>query len=330
MKIKVFSAREIQKAVTMAQAIAAMKDVFAELSRGEVEIPLRTHLSVEEKSGITLFMPAYVPKTGFLGAKIVSVFPENWKKSLPTIHAIVALIDAETGKPEAIFEGTYLTALRTGAASGLATDLLARKDAAVASIFGAGAQARTQLEAVCTVRPIAKVWVYDPVRQRAEAFAKEMKSRGQPIPSAVMVAGSPSSALREADVVCTVTTSKTPVFNDSDLKKGVHINAIGAFTPETREIPGETVARAKVFVDSLSAALSEAGDLIIPLKEGLIQESHFQGEIGALAAGLVPGRQSDKEITLFKSVGIAAQDIAVASVTFRAAARLGLGKELEI
>ena len=330
MKLRILSAADVRQAVTMAEAIEAVKKAYIQLSAGQALAPLRTPVPVDRRDGVTLFMPAYLAASDALGAKIVSVFPQNREAGLPLIHAIVIAIDARTGQPAAVMDGTYLTALRTGAASGVATDLLARPDARVAAIFGAGAQGRTQLEAVCTVRLIEKAWVYDAIPEAARAFAQEMSSRGQPIPATIAVAQSPAQALGEADVVCTATTSTRPVFDDADLKPGVHINGIGAYTPEMQEIPAATVARARVVVDSRTASLAEAGDLIIPLRQGLFSEAQIHGEIGEVAAARLPGRGSKDEVTFFKSVGLAVQDVAVAEIALRRASELGLGLEVRL
>jgi alanine dehydrogenase len=329
-KLKIFSEGEVKQAVNMAQAIGAVKDAFIQLSRGDADIPMRTQVPVKKQDGVTLFMPAYLASTDTLGVKVVSVFPNNTEKELPTIHAIVILINAQTGQPQALMDGTYLTALRTGAASGLATDFLARRDARVAAIFGAGTQGRTQLEAVSTVRTIEKAWVYDIIPERAEAYVKEMKGRGHPIPSDLSRARTASQAVRDADIICTATTSLTPVFDDADLKPGAHINAVGSYTPQMQEIPAQTVARAKVVVDSMSASLTEAGDLIIPLKDGVITKNHIHGEIGQVAAGEITGREREEELTFFKSVGVAAQDAAVARLVLERAEELSLGTDIDL
>ena len=236
MKLRVLSQNDVRRAVSMAQAIEIVKKAFAQLSAGEAVVPIRTQLEVVRHEGITLFMPAYLQESDDLGVKIVSVFPRNLERGLPTIHALVAVVDAETGCPVAVMDGTYLTALRTGAASGAATDLLARTDARVAAVFGAGAQGRTQLEAVCQVRDIEKAWVYDVNREAAEKYAEEMRRRGGRFPADIVVASSSSSeAVREADVICTATTATSPVFADADLKAGVHINAVGSDAPDKQE-----------------------------------------------------------------------------------------------
>ena len=327
-KLRVLSKQDVQQAVPMLEAIEIVKGAFVQLAAGNAVVPLRTQLPVERHEGVTLFMPAYLSESDDLGVKIVSVFPRNLEMGWPTIFALVVVVEASTGRPVAVMDGTYLTALRTGAASGAATDLLARKDARVAAIFGAGAQGRTQLLAVCEVRNIGRAWVYDVKPQAAERYAQEMAGKGR-IPMALRVASSPTEAVREADVLCTATTSKTPVFADADLKPGGHINAVGSFTPEMQEIPEQTVGRAMIVVCSREACLAEAGDLIIPIRKGLITEDHIYAELGEIAAGIKPGRESSEEITLFKSVGNAVQDVSVARAVLTQAETLGLGIEVD-
>lgn len=329
MKLRVLSKQDVQQAVPMREAIEIVKGAFAQLSAGKAVVPLRTQLPVERHEGVTLFMPAYLSESDDLGVKVVSVFPRNLKMGLPTIFALVVVVEASTGRPVAAMDGTYLTALRTGAASGAATDLLARQDARVAAIFGAGAQGRTQLLAVCEVRDIERAWVYDVNPQAAERYAQEMAGKGR-VPADLRVASSPAEAAREADVLCTATTSKTPVFADEDLKPGVHVNAVGSFTPQMQEVPGETVRRAKLVVGSREGCLSETGDLIIPIRKGLIAADDIYAELGEIAAGIKPGREYAEEITLFKSVGNAVQDVSVARAVLTRAEMLGLGIEVEL
>ena len=329
MKLRVLSKQDVQQAVSMREAIEIVKGAFSQLSAGNAVVPLRTQLPVERHKGVTLFMPAYLSESDDLGVKIVSVFPRNLGMGLPTIFALVVVVDAATGRPVAVMDGTYLTALRTGAASGAATDLLARKDAGVAAIFGAGAQGRTQLLAVCEVRDIERAWVYDVNPQAAERYAQEMGGKAR-IPADLRVASSPAEAIREADVICTATTSNAPVFADRDLKPGVHVNAVGSFTPEMQEIPEETVGRARIVVGSREASLAETGDLIIPIRKGLITADDIYAELGEIAAGTKPGRDTAEEITLFKSVGNAVQDVSVARRVMEEAQRLGLGIETDI
>ncbi len=327
MKLRLLSRDDVQRALPMRECIEVIKTAFAQLSAGEAHAPLRTQLPVPAHDGVTLFMPAYLAQSGDLGAKIVSVFPRNLERGLPTIHAVVIVVDGETGAPVALMDGTYLTALRTGAASGAATDLLARPDAQVVAVFGAGTQGRTQLEAVCAVRPIARALVFDADPDRAARYAAEMRGS---IPADVRVAASPAEAVRQADVICTATTSSTPVFDGRDVRPGTHINAIGAYTPQMQEVDAETIRRAKVVIDSRQASLAEAGDLLIPLQQGLITEAHIHAELGEIVLGRRPGRERADEITYFKSVGVAVQDVAAARRVLDRAAELGLGIEVEL
>jgi len=273
-----------------------------------------------------LFMPVYLPGCEQIGLKTVTVFQENPRKGLPVIHALLLIMDGRDGRPLAVMDGEYLTALRTGAASGLATDLLARKQARSVAVLGAGVQGRTQLEAVCAVRPIEKAYAIDVDSGKAEAFAREM-SDNLSIPVA---AAEKEKALPDCDVLCTATPANQPVFSDQLLKSGVHINAVGSYKPEMREIPEETVARARVIVDCRAACLAEAGDLIQPIEAGLIDEDHVSTEIGEIAAGTRRGRMSEEQVTLFKSVGNAVQDLAAASRALTRAEQLGLGVEISL
>jgi alanine dehydrogenase len=323
--IHILSREDVRQALPMGRAVAAMKAAFAQLSTGQAEVPLRVALDVPRHNGVTLFMPAYLAADDQMAVKIVSVFNDNPAQGLPLIHALVVVVDAKTGAPAAMMDGTYLTALRTGAASGAATDLLARQDACTVAIFGTGAQGRTQLEAVCAVRAIEEAWVYDVDPQRAAAYAEEM---GRVLSFPIRVADTPAEAVRQADVICTATTASSPVFDDADVHPGTHINAIGAYTPQMQEVPVETVLRAKVVIDHHEASLAEAGDLLIPLQQGLMTEDHIYAELGEIAAGNKPGRVSPEEITLFKSVGVAVQDVAAAGAVLEAARRLDLGTKM--
>ncbi|MBL7063430.1 MAG: hypothetical protein ISS49_04380 [Anaerolineae bacterium] len=327
MKLHILSCEDVRRALPMRQAIEVMKGAFAQLSTGQANVPLRVALQVDRHKGVTLFMPAYLSADDQMAVKIVSVFNDNPAQGLPLIHALVVVMDATTGKPAAVMDGTYLTALRTGAASGAATDLLARQNARIAAIFGAGAQGRTQLEAVCAVRPIQEAWVYDVAPEQATAYAAEMSQR---LSLPVSVAETPAEAVHQADVICTATSSSSPVFEDADVRPGTHINAVGAYTPQMQELPAGTVLRAKVVIDHHEASLAEAGDLLIPLRQGLITEAHIYAELGEIAAGRKPGRASPEEVTLFKSVGVAVQDVAAASAVLEAAQRLGLGTEVAL
>ncbi|MBE0534792.1 MAG: ornithine cyclodeaminase [Phycisphaerae bacterium] len=325
--MRILSEKDIREALPMREAVAAMKEAFAELSAGRVTMPVRTHIDIPEHAGTALFMPCFAERFGRIGLKIVNLFDNNAVKGVPRIQGLVCLFDGQTGSPIALLNGTYLTALRTGAASGAATDLLARTDAATVAIFGAGVQGRTQLEGVCAVRPVQKALVFDPVANAAAAFAAEM-SRALCIEVAAVT--SPREAVFKADVVCTATVSTTPVFDDAHLRAGTHINAVGSYKPDVQEIPTETVRRAHLIVDHRTSALGETGDLIIPLRQGLIKESDIYAELGQIAAGKSPGRASENGITLFKSVGLAIQDLAAAARAFENAVEKRLGQLVDL
>jgi ornithine cyclodeaminase len=324
--IRILTAADVRAALSMADAIEATRLAFAQLSSGRAEVPMRTQWSAA--NGTALVMPAYLPDSHGLGAKIVSVFPGNPGRGLATVNALVALLDTDTGLPVGLLDGTYLTALRTGAASGVATDLLADHNADTVAVFGAGVQAHTQLLALCTVRLIRRAWVYDRNTERASTLVAEMAGQG-PIPADLRLAASPEEALREARIVATATTSNCPVFADADLHPGTHICAIGAFTPHMQEVPAETVGRARVFVDQRAAALTEAGDLLIPIEQGLLARDAVH-ELGEVINELVAGRESPDQVTLFKSVGNAVQDIAAAARAFHVAEERGLGTIVEL
>jgi ornithine cyclodeaminase len=326
----VLNAAEVRKCLPMKATIDAMKRAFAALSMGQAEVPLRSQLKIPGSHAVNLFMPAYVRDEAgeSLAVKIASVYPENIKMGLPIIHAAVLVLAADTGQPLALIEGSTLTAIRTGAASGAATDLLARENARTAAIIGAGVQARTQLEAVCSVRSIEFAWIYDPNSDRVHEFVTEMAGKG-PIPRDLRPAANSAQAVADADVICTATTSHGSVFPDEALKPGVHINGVGSYTPEMQEIPEETIRRALVVVDSLPAALAEAGDLIVPLTKGVITRHHLETELGEIASGLKPARASPEQVTVFKSVGVAVQDAAAAKLALQNARAFGLGQEIQ-
>jgi alanine dehydrogenase len=329
MQLRILSAQEVRQALPMEAAIRAMKGAFQQLAREQVDLPLRTMIEVPEQDGAILFMPALLRETHDVAVKVVSVFPHNPQLDLPTINAVVIGIDARTGQPAVMLEGASLTAIRTGAVSGAATDLLAREDARVAAIFGSGVQARTQLEAVCTVRAIEEVWVYSLVQDEVAAYIDEMRGQG-PIPEQILAASSPSEAVHRADIICTATTATKPVFDGNDLKPGAHINAIGAFTPGMREVDETTLERALVIVDTLESARKEAGDLIIPIDAGAYSWDRVHAELGELLTGAKPGRENARQVTLFKSVGLAIQDAAAARGASEGARSAGLGRMVEL
>ncbi len=314
--MRIIGAADLRRLVPIADAVELMKQVFAQHSRGETISPVRLGVELPDGAGVSLFMPAWVGASddtpASLGAKIVSVFGNNPSLGLPTITAVVFVLDPATGMPQGLIEGASVTALRTGAVSGAATDLLARKDASVLTVFGAGAQGVTQAAAVCAVRDIQEIRVIDPVPAARESFADRMKIWMENPPAVNLSLDSAQDALRGADVVCTATTSTTAVFEDSWLEDGTHINGVGAFTPAMQEVPDETVARARIIVDAVEAIMHEAGDIVQPIERGVISTDKIKVELGHLVDGSGEGRQNDSEITFFKSVGNAIQDMVVA------------------
>lgn len=329
MQIRVLTAADVKQALPMAEAVEAMKAAYAQFSAGQADVPLRTRVAAPQSEGLTLFMPASLFDSGDLAVKAVSVFPRNAQLGLPTIHALVVALSSDTGAPLAVLEGGSLTAIRTGAATGAATDLLAPPEARTLAIFGSGVQARTQLEAVCTVRRIERVWVYSLDTEGAQAMVAELRGHG-PIPRELRIAESSAEALAEAQIVCTATTSATPVFAFPELASGAHINAVGSYTPDMQEIDADTIAHALVVVDSKEAVMAETGDLIIPLGQGRIEADHIHAELGEIVSGLKHGRTSAEQLTVFKSVGLAVQDAVAAGRALARASELGLGQLVDL
>ena len=326
--MRVLTRNDVKALVSMPDAIGLMKVAFADLARGDAQSPLRTPVHVE--GGVSLVMPAYVPSAQALGLKVVSVFSENKRRGLPTITSLVTILDHETGQPLAVMDGGYLTALRTGAVSGAATDLLARPNSRNLTIIGTGAQAVTQMAAVCAVRPIETVNVLTRSEEGGERFLEAVSKDWPDLASLVRITRDIGGSVAQADIICTATSSSTPVFSDEHVLTGTHINGVGSFTPSMQEVPAETVVRATVVVDQIEPALEEAGDLIIPLEAGLISRDHLRRELGHLVLGDVEGRTSDDEVTFFKSVGNAVQDLVTARAAHEAAEKQGIGQEVSL
>ncbi|MCO5221692.1 MAG: ornithine cyclodeaminase [Thermomicrobiales bacterium] len=314
----------------MREAVELMKTAFHELTEGRAQAPVRAVVEVNDDPSAMLMMPGFVPASNALGFKVVNFFSGNPAKGLPTINAIVCLIDAETGEPLGIMDGGYVTALRTGAVSGAATDLMARSDSKVVTVIGAGVQGVTQAAAVCSVRPIEKIIAVDQRPEQLVRYREMIEEDWPELADRVVTATDVAEAVAEADVICTATTARAPVFSDEDLKPGTHINGIGAFTPEMQEVPPATVIRSRIVIDNLGAILAEAGDLLKPLNDGLIDQSKFTTELGHLVAGSAVGRADDEEITFFKSVGNAVQDVVVARFAVDRAKETGTGVSIDL
>jgi alanine dehydrogenase len=320
------SRENVRKILTVEEAIPAVRNAFIQLSAGEVDAPQRMHLDIPQYEGVELIKPVYSPQSKRIAIKVISLFKNNAMKKLPHSHALMILLDAETGIPMAVMDADYLTAIRTGAASGLATGLLSRKEARTLSLIGAGPQAAAQAKAMMAVRNINKISIYDPSKERASKLANNLSSRY----AAEISISSTVGSLYDSDIICTATTSSVPVFSDKQITSGVHINGIGSFKPENREIPTETVKRSRLFVDQREACLKEAGDIVIPIREGVIDEHHILAEIGEVAAGSNEGRTSENDITVFKSVGNAVQDLAMADLVYGKAIKNKIGQFLEL
>lgn len=325
MKLRILSANDVRQALPMADAIEAMRGAFRALHDKEVSMPVR--LALPTPAGIMLFMPAFNAGTGGLGQKVVSVFGKNPERGLPTIHALVTMYDATTGLPLALLEGTYLTALRTAAVTGLGTDVLARQDSRVLTIFGAGAAAATQIEAVCTVRPIEQVWIIS----RSDSAQKLAVQLQQADPTRTYQATTDrEAATRAADVIITATSSFTPVFDGSWVEPGTHVNAVGSFRPDMQEIDSTLIKRAIVVVDEKEGALEEAGDLLVPMSKGEWEFGQLYAELSELVAGAVAIPQEEGQITYFKSCGLAIEDVAAGQAILRVAEEKGLGQIVEL
>lgn len=320
--------QDVESVLTIDDAIPAVEEAFRQLAMGDAVLPQRVGIGLAKYGGGGAAMPAYVGgDVDGLGLKVVTLFPGNpGERGLPAVMATMMLLDPRSGALLAVMEAGFLTAMRTGAVGGVAARHLARPDAATVTVFGAGVQARTQLAAVCAVRPIERAFVVDLVSEAAQRYAGEMTERLN-IP--VEPAGDVQATVEMADVVVTATTAHEPLFDGNWLRPGTHVNGIGSHSPGARELDTTAIQRAKVVVDQTAACLAEAGDLIIPIQKGAITKAHIHAQLGEIVAGLEPGRQADDEITLFKSVGLAIQDVAVAALVFEKAQAAGIGQVLK-
>ncbi len=308
-QFKIISNEEVESRFDMKTAIDLMRDAFVQISECSATVLVRNAINRSDNKGRALFMPAYSPSYRLFGIKTVTVFPENRKKGLPSIHGKILLLDDQSGIPKALIDAEYLTALRTGAASGLATDLLASPDARVLAIFGTGTQSKTQVAAVLEVRDIKEILVYGTSIEKSMRFCEYLEHKH----NIKCKAANEANHLGTADIICTATTSTQPLFLLDQLKPGVHINGIGSFKPDMQEIASAIIHQALLIVDHRESALSEAGDIIIPIREGLITEQHIYAELGEIVNGDRKGRTTKNQITVFKSVGNAVQDLAMAS-----------------
>jgi alanine dehydrogenase len=318
---------DVIKVLDMSDCMTAVEKAFGEMASGTAVLPLR--IGITPPDGLALYMPAYLKEMGALACKVVSVYKNNPKNhNLPTTIGKVLLQNPQTGEVICIMDGGYLTAVRTGAASGVATKYLARKvDNQIVGIFGAGVQAKMQLWAVAVARKLTRAYVYDISPDAMKNFISDMSEK---LTLDVIPADSPQQILSTCDIICTASSSSTPLFDGTQIRPGTHINGIGSHTPNARELDTATITRSKIVADSFEACLKEAGDIMIPLQEGAITQSHMYAELGELIIGKKPGRSNNSEITLFKSNGLAIQDTATAKLVYDHAQKAGIGKNVEL
>ena len=323
----VLSEQQVQSLIEIDELIAALSQAHIQYSTGRAVMPVRLVVPLADIQGRITSMPGYLNEDKALGMKVVTYFQDNPQRNLPAILATIMLFSAETGKMIAVMDGAYITAIRTACASALATKALANPETPTLGILGAGVQARAHIQALTRVRKISRIMIYSPSATSAASLKGEMENKAG---VAIEVAKSAEAVVRASDLLVTVTTAKEPIVKAQWLKPGVHINAVGSHRPDLREIDGATLARAKVVVDSRAAMLAECGDILLALKEKSVDDNVIYGEIGEVLAGVKLGRRSADEITLYKSVGIAIQDVAAAHLVYRKALERNVGSHVEI
>ncbi|MEG0806350.1 MAG: ornithine cyclodeaminase family protein [Lachnospiraceae bacterium] len=324
------SKEDIKKVFTIKDAIEADKKAFQLISKGSGKVPLRTNIQAPKEEGCFLFMPAYVEEMDTASLKIITIFPHNIDRGLASSLAQVLLLDGNTGMVIAVLDGTYVTQLRTGAASGAAFDVLGKKECKIGALIGTGGQAETQLAAMLAVRTIQEVRVYDLNYQRTEEFARRMQTELKSYGTKIIAVKSSEEAIDDADLLITVTPSSKPVFDGKKIKKGATISCVGAYQHHMQEMDPAILPRAsKIYFDSQEAVLSESGDILLPLEEGIITKEDFTGEIGDVISGKLVGRENDEEIIVFETVGVATQDLVTAKEIYDRAVRAGIGLEFQ-
>jgi ornithine cyclodeaminase/alanine dehydrogenase-like protein (mu-crystallin family) len=327
MRVLILNKRDVEAMLSMPKCIELMAEALVSLARGQVALPLRPVIRIPDSPNAFAAMPTYSASLGAIGTKLISVFPGNHGTSRDSHQGIVVLFDGTNGSPLAIMDAASITAIRTAAVSGVATRALANKTVSTLAILGSGVQARAHVDAMLAVRRFSRLIVWSRTPDHARALVEDTRKRHG---LQVEIATEAESAVNQADVVCTVTASREPVLQGKWLKAGAHVNAVGASLPTTRELDTDAVRRARVFVDRRESALNEAGDLLIPMREGVISAQHIVGEIGELLSGPDSGRENGDEITLFKSLGLAIEDLACAHYLHDRAARDGTRTWVEI
>jgi ornithine cyclodeaminase len=324
--MRIINRQEVERLLPMAACIDVLADAMRAASGGAVSMPLRMFTPLADDSGSFGLMPGSTLDPPFFGAKVISLLHGNPARGLPMVQGYVSLFDHGTGRPVALIEGASVTAIRTAAASGLATRELARANARTHGLFGTGVQAVTHIDAVACARDIREVVVWGRDAEKTRRFAKEQSAR---VRADVRATDDPAEAAG-CDVVSMVTAATRPVLKGEWLKPGCHVNLVGVHTPTAREADTAAITRSRVYVDLMESALNEAGDLLVPIGEGAIDERHILGEIGQVLAGAVPGRTDESDITLYKSLGIVAQDLFAAAHIYARAADEGAGVEVDL
>ncbi len=327
MNVLIINQSEVRALLSMKACIDLMAEAFTALARGEVLNPLRRGLLLPDKRGILGLMPGYMDSIGMMGAKVISVFPEQREAEYDSHQGVVLLFEAERGRLLSIIDASEVTAIRTAAVSAVATRWLAREDAGDLAILGSGVQAHRHLEAMFLVRPIKRVRVWSRTPEHAQTFAARAARRYDRPIQAVPTA---EDAVRGADLICTTTSAREPVLMGDWLTPGAHINAVGSSVPYARELDTKAIVQSRLFVDCRESALHEAGDFLIPRQEGAIDETHIQGELGEILLGHIQGRRSPEETTIFKSLGLAIEDVAAGSYLYRQAIERGAGTWIEL
>lgn len=319
------SREDIKSVITMKDIIEANKRAFKMVVDGSVDTPLRTVID-GKYDGAFLFMPAYAPELDTAAMKVIDIFPHNIDKGLMTSPAQVMLIDGKTGYVIAMLDGTYVTQLRTGASSGTAFDLLAKKECKKGGMIGTGGQAATQLEAMLTARKLEEVKIFDLNADRCKAFAEQMQEELASYGAKIIPAASADDCIEDADLIITVTPSSKPVFDGTKVKAGATISCVGTYEPHKHEMDPAILPRAsKIICDSKEAALSETGDLLIPIADGIITADDVLGSLGDVINGKIKGRENDDEIIVYETVGVAAQDLLAAKLIYDKAVEAGKG-----
>ena len=324
--MRLLSREDIEKVFTIKDAIEADKKAFKIMAEGKCEAPLRTNIQAKKYDGSFLFMPAYIEEMDTASLKIINIFPHNIDNGIPSSPAQILLIDGKTGIVTAVLDGTYVTQLRTGAASGAAFDVLAKEKCRIGALIGTGGQAATQLEAMIAVRKIEEVRVFDLNYERTVEFADRMQKKLKDYDTRIRAVRTSDEAVDDTDLLITVTTSSKPVFDGTKIKKGATISCVGAYQHHMQEMDPVILTRAsKIYFDSEEAVLSESGDILIPLEKGIISKKDFTGDIGKVIKGELIGRENDDEIIVFETVGIATQDLVTAREIYDKAAIADVG-----